>query len=110
MTRSSAAAQPIELEHERVVDCALNPDHEPMANPDANTDLDMDAEYETDPEYSPGAIAASGPVSAYDDFPDDEGIAVGTDNPRSRQQKLLPQRLVQQPPMQQEHSGRHDQD
>ena len=111
MTRSSAAAQAIEADratvanHESSADHTLNADHEPMADPDANADPDVDAEYETDPDYNPGAAAASGPVSAYDDFPDDEGVAMGADRPRSR-----PPRLVQQRVMQQEHRGRHDQD
>ena len=116
MTRSSAAAQAIEADratvadHESSADHTLNADHEPMADPDANPGPDVDAEYETDPDYSPGAAAAWGPVSAYDDFPDDEGVTVGTDNPRSRQQRLLPQRLVQPRFMQQEQRGRHGQD
>ena len=99
MTRSSAAAQSVEPEHARVAD------HEPMVDPDANADPDMDAEYETDPDYNQGAAAASGPVSAYDDFPDDEGVAVDADRPRSR-----PPRPAQQRFMQQGQRGRHGQD
>ena len=103
MTRLSAAAQPVEPEHARVAD------HEPMVDPDANADPDMDAEYETDPDYNPGVVAVSGPVSAYDNFPNDKGVTAGTDNPRSRQRRLLHQRLMQQRPIQQEQRGRHGQ-
>ena len=104
MTRSSAAAQSVEPEHARVAD------HEPMVDPDANADPDMDAEYETDPDYNPDTVDVPGPVSAYDEFPDDEAVIVGTDNPRSRQQRLLPQRLVQKRSIQQEQRGKHGRD
>lgn len=65
MTRPSSVAQ------------AVEPDHEPIADPNTNADSNMDDEYETDPDYIEDAAPDPGPVSVLDSFPEDEGVTAG---------------------------------